>query len=562
MQRGMRRSEAIALSVRVAGLGLSIALACSSAARAADAGSEDPNNWPQYHRTANGWRYSPLDQINASNVQKLSVAWIHQPGDITHGLQATPITVDGVIYYIGANNRVFALDATTGKEIWKYVSELNPMTSEIFFAAYNRGVTVGRGKVFFGTLDGRGIALDQKSGKELWKVQLTDFERCQGCNFTSPPALAGDILTFGPTGGELAQSAKIYGVAADSGKRVWSFDILRDDPSSWAGDSRSVGGGGAWIPGQYDAETGSVFYGTSNPAPDFYSAARKGDNLYTASVVALDAKTGKVKWHRQEVPHDLWDYDSPYESVFLEREGKQMLVHLNKGGYVSVMDRRSGDLYNVWKLAQHANWVDRVDTKTGELIGRNEPEMGKDKTFCPSVLGARSWNHGAYNPTTGLWYTNAVEICNVIRPGRQDPKSLALAQPFFGVENLELVPPPGGKASARLDARDPVTGELAWTIDYPAPALGSVLTTAGGLVFNGDSTGVVHAYDAKSGKELWSFNTGSGIRAGITSYSVNGKQYILVPSGFGSLFAGFASAVFPEYKKVNGGAALIAFVIN
>lgn len=546
----------------VLGLATTLSLAGTVLAADADKGSADPNNWPQYHRTANGWRYSPLDQITPKNLHRLKVAWIHQPGDITHGLQATPLTIDGVVYYIGANNRVFAIDAESGKELWKYVTDLNPMTEEIFFAAYSRGVTVGRGKVFFGTLDGRAIALDQNTGKEIWQIQLTDFENCQGCNFTSPPALAGRILTFGPTGGELAQAGKIYGVDADTGRRIWSFEILRDDQASWPGDSRAVGGGGAWLPGQFDPETGLVYYGTSNPAPDFYSAAREGDNRYTASVVALNAKTGALAWYRQEVPHDLWDYDSPYESLLIDRDGKHYLVHLNKGGYVSVMDKRNGKLFNVWKLSKTANWVDSIDPKTGDLIGRNEPTIGKDKTFCPSVLGARSWNHGAYNPKTGLWYTNAVEICNVVRPGRQDPETLALAQPFFGAENLQLVPPPGGKASARLDARDPVTGKVVWTVDYPAPALGSVLTTASGLVFNGDSTGLVHAYDAKSGKELWSFNTGSGIRAGITSYAVNGKQYILVPSGFGSLFAGFASAVFPEYKKVNGGAALIAFTLE
>jgi alcohol dehydrogenase (cytochrome c) len=557
----MREIRNAAGSIAAWAAGALLCLAGGSASTAND-GLDDPNNWPEYHRTANGWRYSPLDQVNTSNVKRLSVAWIHQPGDITHGLQATPITVDGVIYYIGANNRVFAIDAVTGKELWKYAAELNPVAQEIFFAAYSRGVTVGRGKVFLGTLDGRGIALDQKTGQEVWRVQLTDFERCQGCNFTSPPTLAGDTLTYGPTGGELAQSAKVYGVHADTGKRVWTFDLLRDDQASWPGDSRAVGGGGAWIPGQYDAQTGLVYYGTSNPAPDFYGAARKGDNLYTAAVIAIEPKTGKLAWYRQEVPHDVWDYDSPYESLMIDRDGKSMLVHLNKGGYVSVMDKRDGSLFNVWKLARHANWVKTIDPKTGELIERNDPEMGKDKTFCPSVLGARSWNHGAYNPKTGLWYTNAVEICNVIRPGRQDPKALALAQPFFGMENLELVPPPGDKASARLDARDPVTGKLAWSIDYDAPVLGSVLTTGGGLLFNGDSTGVVHAYDAKTGKELWNFSTGSGIRAGITSFAVNGEQYILVPSGFGSLFAGFASAVFPEYKKVNGGAALIAFKLK
>jgi alcohol dehydrogenase (cytochrome c) len=182
--------------------------------------------------------------------------------------------------------------------------------------------------------------------------------------------------------------------------------------------------------------------------------------------------------------------------------------------------------------------------------------------FCPSVLGARSWNHGAYNPKTGLWYSNAVEICTQVTMGTQDPKALALPQPFFGAMRINVAAPPGDTATARLDARDPVTGKLAWTIAYPSPALGSVLTTAGGLVFNGDSNGVVHAYDAGDGKELWSFNTGSGIRAGITSYAMNGQQYILVPSGFGSLFAGFASGLFPDYKKVNGGAALIAFTLR
>jgi len=539
-----------------------ITLLGSSAAIAAEPGTDNGSNWPQYHRTENGWRYSPLDQINTKNVQKLSVAWIHQPGDITQGLQATPITVDGILYYIGPNNRVFAVDAATGQEIWKYVTRLDPKTKDIFFAAASRGVTVGRGKVFFGTLDGRAIALDQKTGKELWQVPLTAFHTCQGCNFSSPPTLAGDVLVFGPTGGDLADAGHIFGVKADTGERAWTFDVLKDDPKSWPGKSRAVGGGGAWMPGQYDPDTGSVYIGTSNPAPDFDGAKRDGDNLYTASLLAIDAKTGKLNWAHQEVPHDLWDFDSVYETLQISSEGKDLLVHLNKGGYVSVLDKHNGNLSNVWAFARNINWTKGIDPETGEPISRNVPQADKEQVFCPSVLGARSWNAGAYNPKTKLWYTNAVEICTKVTMNTQEVGSLALAQPFFGASALDVSGPPGGKASARFDARDPLTGKIAWSIDYTSPALGSVLTTGGGLVFNGDSKGIVHAYDAENGSELWSFNTGSGIRGGITSYSVNGKQYIVVPSGFGSLFAGFAGELFPDYKKVNGGAALIAFTVN
>jgi alcohol dehydrogenase (cytochrome c) len=266
-----------------AGLGLALLFAVGVAA-AADSpapGAEDPNNWPQYHRTYNGWRYSPLDQVNKANVGKLKVAWIHQGGDITHGIQETPIVIDGVVYSITAGNRVAALDATTGKEIWRYQPKLDPITKKILFAPYSRGVAVGRGKVFIGTVDGRGIAVDQKTGRELWQAQLTDPANCHGCNFTSPPVLAGEVLTFGSTAGDLAAAGKIYGVEADSGKKLWEFETIKQDPASWPGESGKYGGGGAWLPGSYDPQTNLVYYGTGNPGKDFVGADREGDNLYT-----------------------------------------------------------------------------------------------------------------------------------------------------------------------------------------------------------------------------------------------------------------------------------------
>ncbi len=522
----------------------------------------NPADWPEYHRDYRGWRFSPLDQINASNVRKLKIAWIHQPGDIAQGLQATPLAIDGTLYYIAANNRVFAVDGATGKEKWSYFTELDPVTAKLLFASYNRGVAVAHGKVYFGTLDGRLIALDQKTGAKVWDTQLVDTARTSGSNFTSPPTVAGDVVIIGPTGGDLAQRGQIHGVNAQTGEKIWAFETLNDDRASWPKDVIAHGGGGAWMTGQYDPNNDLFYIGTSNAAPDFNGAVREGNNLYTATLLAIEPRTGKLKWHHQEVPHDVWDYDSAYESVMIDKGGKQLMTHLNKGGYVTVLDRRTGKVENVWPFAKNANWVKSVDPRSGELIGRNEPSEAENKTFCPSVLGARSWNHGAYSPKTGLWYTNAHEFCNAVKVGKQDPKTVAFSQPYFDFAELAFVAPPGGKASARLEAIDPLTGKSAWSIEYALPGLGSVLATGGNLVFNGDSEGLVHAYDAKSGKELWKFNVGSGIRSGLISYKAGGKQYILVPSGFGSLFPAFAGGIFPAFKQQRGGAALIAFTLE
>lgn len=553
-----RRMRTLALASVCAVAATCLSLSMPSAVRAGD----NPADWPSYN-DYKGWRYSALDQINQDNVAKLSVAWMHQPGDITQGLQATPLAIDGVIYYIGANNRVFALDGATGQELWHYYTELDPITAKLFFAAFNRGVAVGDGKVFFGTLDGRMIALDQKTGKKQWATKLVDTKSCNGCNFTSPPTVTGDVVIIGQTGGDLAQHGHIFGVDAATGKKMWTFDVIKKDAKSWPNENAAAnGGGGAWLPGIYDPESGLYYVGTSNAAPDFDGSQREGDNLYTATLLALEPKTGKIVWAHQEVPHDVWDFDSAYEQVLVDKDGKKLMFHLNKGGFVTVLDRTNGKVENVWPLAENITWVKSVDPKTGELIGRNEPVESKVKLICPSVLGARSWNHGAYSPKTGLWYTNANEFCEQVRVGKQDPKEMAFSAVYFSFAELTFVPPPSGKATSRLEAVDPITGKKAWRVDYALPGLGAVLATAGGLVFNGDTEGWVHAYGAKDGKELWKFNAGSGIRSGIISYSAKGKQYILVPAGFGSLFPAFAAGVFPGFKEARGGATLIAFEVR
>jgi alcohol dehydrogenase (cytochrome c) len=542
-------------------VGVTLAFAMGTAA-AQSPGTEDPNNWPQYHRTSNGWRYSPLDQINKGNVGKLKVAWIHQGGDITHGLQVTPIVVDGVVYSISANNHVSAIDAKTGQELWSYQPKLDPIVKKVLFAPYSRGVTVGKGKVFVATVDGRGIALDQKTGKEVWQTQLTDFQNCHGCNFTSPPVLAGDVLTFGSTAGELATAGKIYGVNADTGQKVWEFDTIKKDPKSWPTEAGMYGGGGAWMPGTYDAETNTVFYGTGNPGKDFVGTDRLGDNLYTDSVIALDPKSGQLKWYRQEIPHDVWDYDSPYEALLFKRDGKDLLVHLNKSGFVFVLDKSNGNIENIWRLTETINFAKDIDKKTGELIGRVDPEIGKPTTFCPPAIGARSWNAGAFSPKTGLWYTAANEICGTITPVMQktDPKEYGTGH--IGADDFGKLSLPAGHPPARIDARDPITGKRKWTYELKAPSCSTILATGGDLVFVGDPLGTLRALDSASGDVLWSFNTGSGMRGGIVSYAVGGKQYILVPSGWGSYQQLLLPAVFPELANVPSAATLIAFTLE
>jgi alcohol dehydrogenase (cytochrome c) len=550
------------LSTAIAALAAS--LASPAAADVAKAALENPNDWPQYHRTYNAWRYSPLDQINKGNVKKLKVAWIHQPGVITHGLQATPIVIDGVMYSIAADNNVFALDAASGKVLWRYTAKLDPIVKEVFYASASRGVTVGRGKVFVGTLDGRFVALDQQTGKELWSTQLTNMKADYGALFSSPPQLAGDTLFGGTTGGDQPIVGKIFAVNADTGVRTWTFEIPRDDAKSWPGDSRKKGGGSAWLPGTYDPTTDTIYIGTSNASPDFNRDDRMGDNLYTATVLALDPKTGKVKWHRQEVPNDTWDFDSAYEALLVPdgRGGnKASLVHLNKNGFVYVMDKDDGSLRNAWQYTENMNWAKGVDPKTGIPIDPVYPETGKTKLHCPNLLGARSWNHGAYNPKTKLWYSHGMEICNHVTSAKQEAVA-GVGGLSLGLSDIKLTDPPGKKADGWLAAFDPLTGKQAWKVRYEMPPLSAVLATAGGLVFTGDMRGNLYAYDAADGKELWRFAAGSGARGGPVSYAVKGKQYIAIPTGLGSHAPGFMTGAFPQIRDLPGGAALIVFALE
>ncbi|MBM3775506.1 MAG: PQQ-dependent dehydrogenase, methanol/ethanol family [Acidobacteria bacterium] len=524
--------------------------------------SSTRENWPHYFGTYAAWRHSELDQINRSNVQKLVPVWAFETGKPDGGLQATPIVVDGVMYLATSWNKVFAIDAETGRELWQY-SYPNPREIGIIYSPWNRGVAVAGGRVFMGTLDNSVVALEQKSGRELWRVNVEEMQQC-GCNITGAPLVVKAKVIVGVTGGDSAHRGYITAFDVKTGRKAWRFWTIpapgEKGHETWAGESWKYGGGATWMTGSYDAELNLVYWSVGNPAADFYGGSRTGANLYTDSVVALDPDTGKLKWYHQQVPHDVWDWDTAYENVLLDLAVKgtprKLLLNVNKGGYAFVVDRETGQFVSAWPVAENINWIQGVNEK-GELVGRNEPQVGKPVFLCPSIGGGRSWNQGAFSPRTGWFYTTGIEWCQQVTAQKEEPKE---GQNFFGGV-FELRRPPKGPAHGHLDAYDPVTGKKFWTYRSKYPLLASVLSTAGDLVFTGDPEGHFFALDARTGEKLWSFQTGSGHRGSAVTYAVKGRQYIATPSGWGSAVAGIMPQLWPEVERFRPGSSVFVFAL-
>jgi alcohol dehydrogenase (cytochrome c) len=519
-------------------------------------------DWPHYGGERSAWRYSALDQINRSNVGRLKAAWAFQTGKVDGGFNATPLVVDGVMYVPSSWNRVFAIDAETGREIWHYFYQ-NPREIGIIYSPWTRGVAVGSGRVFFGTLDNYVVALDQKTGRELWRVNVEDMRQC-GCNITGAPLLVKDKVVVGVTGGDSAHRGYLTAFDVNTGRRAWRFWTIpaagEKGSETWAGDSWKSGGGATWLTGSYDPELNLLYWGVGNAAADFYGEARKGTNLYTDSIIALDPDTGRLKWYYQEVPHDVWDFDAAFECVLVDAPVngvlRKLLLNVNKGGYTFVIDRTNGEFISAWPVAENINWIKGVDAK-GNLVGRNEPPVGKPALVCPSIGGGRQWNHGSYSPRTGWFYTTGIEWCQEVTVTPEEPKE---GLNFFGGV-FHLKPPLHGPAGGHLDAYDPVTGKKFWSYPSKYPLLASQLSTAGDLVFSGDPEGNFFALDAQTGKKLWSFPTGSGHRGSPIAYSVRGKQYIATPSGWGSALAGLLPQLWPETEDFPPGSTLFVFAL-
>jgi alcohol dehydrogenase (cytochrome c) len=519
-------------------------------------------DWPSYGGTHASWRYSSLDQINTSNVSHLAPVWVFQTADYENGLQATPIVVDGVLYLSTSNNYVVALDGATGRLLWEYRFPF-PKGFQAPYTKQNRGVAVGHGRVFMGTSSNHLVALDQKTGDELWRVSVQDVRQC-GCSITAAPLVVKDMVITGVAGGDSAHRGYLTAFDVKTGRLRWRFYTIpapgEKGHETWPGDSWKFGGGATWMTGSYDPDLDLLYWGVGNPAADLNASKRRGDNLYTDSIIALNPDTGQLKWHYQEVPQDVWDYDSVFEQILVDvpfrGRTRKVMLHPNKAGYIWMLDRETGECLKVWPFAENINWVKGI-TEDGKFVGRVEPEAGKSTSVCPSAVGAKNWNQSAYSQKAGLLIIPVIEACNDIVPEEQE----AVEGKMFIGGKWTFHGPGNSAATSSLTAFDAASGQRKWSFPASTLLLASVLATAGNLVFTGEPDGNFFAVDAATGKKLWSFPTGGGHRGSSVTYSVNGRQYIATPSGWGSVVGAVYGDLFPKTTPPRAGSALFVFAL-
>ena len=503
-------------------------------------------SWPVYGGDNGNQRYSQGSQITPANVSKLNVKWALQLGS-NRSQESSPILVGDTLYVtssFGPKN-VFAVNAKTGEVRWKWSPEMPKGVEQYACCDVNsRGVSYNDGKIFVGRLDAKVTALDAKSGKEMWTQTVVDYT--QGSVITSPPVVAKNVIITGFGGGEYGVRGALVALDQSTGKEVWRTHTVpvgnEKNADTWKGDTGKTGGGTAWNVGSYDPKLNLVYYGTSNPGP--WTAIVRGNdssdigkftNLYTASVIAMNPDTGNIVWHYQFTPHDAWDYDGVNELVFadLPVDGKAtpVIMQANRNGFFYVIDRANGKLVSAKNFVP-TNWATGIDMKTGMPIetANNEkrPRLKKwAKDICPNLVGGKNWMPMSYNPKTGLVYIPTNNLCMDLEGVQEEYKR---GQFYLGV-NFDLDKPGPGGYLGGLKAWDPVAQKEVWFNKDDLPFNGGTMTTATGLVFAGDIKGTFRAMDAKTGKELWKFNAGSGISAAPISYTLDGKQYVAVVSG-------------------------------
>ncbi len=515
----------------------------------------EPQNWLTYYGTYDGQRFSALNQISATNIADLRPAWTFQHAPLgllaapaTYSFEAAPIVVDGVMFVSGWDGYVWALDAATGEELWRYQHAV-PLDVPLCCGNVNRGVAVARGRVFFSSNDGIMYALDARTGKPLWKKAWLDPRA--GESATMAPLVVKNLVIVGSSGAEYGVRGHIDAFDIETGQRVWRrYPVPKPgEPGSesWGNnDAWQRGGGSAWITGSYDPELDLLYWGTSNPSPDLDGRGRPGDNLYTNSVLAMDPDDGTIRWHYQFTPHDVWDYSGVHENILFEEGGRRLLAHFDKNGYLFVLDRTTGERVRVTRFYERANWG-RIDPASGAVSDRREPnEQGIE--ICPGPAGAREWTHATYSRETGLFYTPIIDACATYRRF-ETPHKESLS--YWGGD-YTVAPEQVHGGAVRAYRTD---GTLAWEWRSRLPIVASLLSTAGGLVFAGTPTGEFVALDARTGRQLWQFRTGSGIHSSPISYSVGGQQYVAVPTGWGGWVKGFAPRTFGHER----GSTLFAF---
>ncbi len=487
-------------------------------------------NWTSYNGDYTGRRYSSLREINTANVQKLRAAWVFHPGN-SQNLEATPVVVRGVMYMTSAND-VFALDARTGRQLWHYNRPVSSGLLDDAASHKNRGVAVWQNSVFVETDDAHLLALDARSGGLLWDREYADKTKHYGA--TGAPLVVKDLVIVGTSGGDSGVRGFLAAFDAASGNKKWQRWTIpgpgESGSTSWPGDSYLHGGGTTWMPGTYDPELNTLYWTTSNAAPDFVGDSRPGDDLYTACVLALDADSGELKWYFQFTPHDLYDYDATETPVLINTKEngtvKHLLVQANRNGYFYVLDRTNGKFLYATPFVQKLNWAKGVDASGRPILTGRIPTP-EGRYICPGIVGATNWFSPSYNPDTGLFYVVALENCNILFA---QPRKFVAGETFYNTGTNHSSTEQSQKIVLALSLAD---GKTVWR--YPqvgtGRSWGGTLTTAGGLLFFGDDSESFEAVEATTGRTLWHFNTGQTIRASPMTYAVDDVQYMVVVSG-------------------------------
>lgn len=528
--------------------------------RIAAAQVSEPGNWLTYHGSYNSQRFSQLGQINTANASTLKQVWQNYL-PIPHGFNATPLVVDGVMYFTtGGHTSVHAVDAKSGRQLWHYKAHV-PEAVAACCDWVNRGLALGGGKVFVTTLDAKLLALDAATGQLLWEQMIDDWR--EGYTATAAPLLVKDKVIVGISGGEYGVRGFLDAYDIGTGKRAWRRWTIPapGEPGSetWQ-DARPTwmtGGGTTWVTGSYDPQLNLLYWTTGNPGPVFNGQVRKGDNLYTDSVLALDPDTGAMKWHFQWTPHDIWDYDGVNEVILtdLTIDGRPVkaMIHADKNGFFYVLDRTNGKFIKAQAFARQT-WAKGLNPRTGRPVLHPAGLFTSSFEYnCPGPAGAKEWNHMAFSPQTGLAYIPVIENCGSFRTGQA---FYVRGLPFWGgtAEPAALGP---GESHGKMMAINPATLEKAWEIRSEWPVVSSVLATAGGLIFWGEANGMLHATDAATGKDVWTHKAPMGMRGAPITYTVDGKQHVAFPVGWGGWINGFA----PELRGKPSAHLMLVFAL-
>ena len=495
--------------------------------------SQEPQNWLTYSGGLMSQRHSGLTQITPDNAKDLTLKWVFQSRSIEKH-EVTPLVVDGVMYTVQGINDVFALDAATGKTIWRYFYKPDAAARNCC-GQETRGLAILGDKIFMAALDTTVIALDAKSGKELWKTQAADPQ--QRYSMTHAPLVVKDKVIAGVAGGEFGIRGFIAAWDANTGKQVWRFYTVpgpgEPGNETWSGDSWMHGGAPVWVTGSYDPETNLSFWGTGNAGPDWNGDARLGDNLYSSSVIALDADTGKLKWHYQFSPHNEFDWDATQVPVLadipFEGRARKVMLWANRNGMFYVLDRTTGQ-FLLGKPFAKVNWATGFDEKGRPIRAPGIVPTPEGTLVYPGNQGATNWYNPSFSPRTGLFYIPTWENSSSIYVKGAEPPKFEADKSFTGDF------PKPGKAEddfySAIRAIDPGTGEKKWDHRLAEPRTeAGILTTDGDVLFSGGRDGAFYALDARDGKLLWETNLGPSVSAGPMTYMVNGKQYVSVQGG-------------------------------